>query len=122
MRAIVCLRAIALALLSPLLEKNVLKTVALDLPAVFSMSRLVVLAFAVAMLRHVWREGATGWPDATLAITIVLALPILGAMERVDPAQVVELARTLLGRVGIGEVRRRDLVEPSKFDDHRVDG
>ena len=33
-----------------LLEKNVIKTIALDIPVVFSMSRVIVLAFAVAML------------------------------------------------------------------------
>ena len=42
-----------MALITPLLEKNVLKTASLDVPIVFSMSRVVVLAFAVAMLRQV---------------------------------------------------------------------
>ena len=32
------------------------------------------------------------------------------------------IARMLIGRVGIGDVgRARELVEPSKFDDHRDD-
>ncbi|MDB4878095.1 MAG: hypothetical protein JWM41_4541, partial [Gemmatimonadetes bacterium] len=64
------------------------------------------------------------WPDATLAIAIVLALPILGALERVHPQDVVELAKTLVTRFGVGGVRRMGSVysnEPSKYDDHRND-
>ena len=55
-------RRIAMALITPLLEKNVLKTASLDVPIVFSMSRVVVLAFAVAMLRQVWIAGIAGTP------------------------------------------------------------
>jgi hypothetical protein len=118
-------RAILLATLSPLFEKNVLKTIALDIPVCFSMSRLIVLAFAVATLRTVWRGGVGGWPEATLAITIVLALPLLGALERVDPIAVIDLVRSLIARVGMGDVRRVApalATEPSKYDDHRMDG
>jgi hypothetical protein len=85
-----------LAALTPLLEKNVLKTLPLNLAVVFSMSRVIVLAFAVAVLRQIWRSGISGWPDATLAIAVVLALPLLGALERAKPADVVELAKALL--------------------------
>lgn len=120
------LRTASLAVITPLLEKNVLKTLSLDVPVVFSMSRLVVLAFAVGMLRQVWRAGIAGWPDAMLAIAIVLALPVLGALERVAPEQIVALTRTLVGRIGVGDVRRMGSIykegqEPSKFDDHRDD-
>ena len=115
-----------LALLTPLLEKNVLKTASLDVPMVFSMSRVVVLAFAVAMLRQLWRAGIAGWPDATLAIAIVLALPIVGALERCAPEQVVGLTRTLLNRFGVGAARELASVysasrEPTKYDDHVED-
>ena len=109
-------RTIALAALTPLLEKNVVKTLALDTPVVFSMSRVIVLAFAVGMLHQIWHVGVAGWPEATLSIAIVLALPILGALERVKADQVVDFAKTLVGRFGIGAT------EPSKFDDHRADG
>ena len=117
---------IAMALITPLLEKNVLKTASLDVPIVFSMSRVVVLAFAVAMLRQVWTAGIAGWPDATLAISIVLALPVVGALERCAPEQVVDLTRTLLNRFGVGDARKLGNVyavttQPSKFDDHRED-
>ena len=103
MRYASALRTIALAALTPLLEKNVSKTLALlDVPAVFSMSRVIVLAFAIGMLRQIWRAGVAGWPDATLAIVIVLALPILGALDRAQPDQVIDFAKTLVGRFGIG--------------------
>ena len=121
------LRCIALAAVTPLLEKNVLKTLNMDVPLVFSMSRLVVLAFATGVMRQLWYAGIAGWPDATLAIAVVLALPILGALDRVAPERVVDLATTLLGRVGNGEARRVTNAyagtdrEPSKFDDHRAD-
>lgn len=118
-------RAAALAALTPLLEKNVLKTVGVDIPLVFSMSRLIVLAFAVGMLRQLWQAGIAGWPEATLAIAIVLALPVLGAVEHATPEQVTDLARMLLGRFGVGDPRHvgsvYDRQEPSKYDDHRTD-
>jgi hypothetical protein len=94
------LRIVALAALTPLLEKNVLKTVALDTPVVFSMSRVIVLAFAVGMLKHIWHAGVAGWPDAMLAIAVVLALPILGALERLDSQQVVDFAASLARHLG----------------------
>lgn len=120
------LRVIVLAALTPLLEKNVLKTFALDVPVVFSMSRVIVLAFAAGMLRQLWRAGIAGWPEATLAIAIVLALPLLSALERARPVDVLALARTLVSRFGTGAVRSvgsvyRESREPSKYDDHRDD-
>ena len=112
-------RTAALAALTPLLEKNVTKTFALDVPVVFSMSRLIVLAFAAGMLRQVWSVGIAGWPESTLAIAIVLALPILGALDRATPEQVVEVTKTLVARFGIGDPAGAK--EPSKYDDHRTD-
>ena len=121
------LQCIALAVVTPLLEKNVLKTLHMDVPLVFSMSRLVVLAFATGVMRQLWYAGIAGWPDATLAIAVVLALPILGALDRVAPERVVDVATALVGRVGTGEARRVANAyagadrEPSKYDDHRAD-
>ncbi|MEO6878457.1 MAG: hypothetical protein ABI205_08255 [Gemmatimonadaceae bacterium] len=116
----------ALAIVTPLLEKNVLKTLALDTPVVFSMSRVILLAFACAMLRQIWRAGIAGWPEASLSIAIVLALPVLGALDKVKPTDVLELAKVLIARFGEGGVRRVATVytpdtEPSKYDDHRSD-
>ena len=119
-------RAIGLAIVTPLLEKNVVKTIGFDLPLVFSMSRVIVLGFAIAMLHQIWYAGIAGWPDATLAISIVLALPILAALEHVKPSEAVAFAKTLVNRFGVGEVRAMATVygasaEPSKYDDHRAD-
>jgi hypothetical protein len=109
--------AVLMALITPLLEKNPAKALATPSSAfVFSMSRLIVLAFATAMLRQLWHTGVGGWPDATLAIAIVLALPLLGALDRATPEQVLALGNALIGRFGIGEAR---LCEPSRFDNHR---
>ena len=118
------LRTVALAALTPLLEKNVVKRLAVEAPVVFSMSRLIVLAFAAGILRQIWRAGVAGWPEATLSISIVLAMPILGALERAKPAEVIALAKVLVRRFGIGGVRHVASAfaqEPSKYDDHRVD-
>jgi hypothetical protein len=118
------IRHIALAIITPLLEKNVIKTFALDLPVVFSMSRVILLAFAVAMLHQIWLAGVAGWPEATLSVAIVLGLPILGALERVNPADVLELSKIVIARFGEGAARTEGSVygqEPSKFDDHRKD-
>ena len=99
------LRTMSLAAITPLLEKNAIKVLTTDVPIVFSMSRVVVLAFAVGMMRQLWGVGIAGWPEATLAISIVLALPILGALERATPEQLVDVTRTLIGRLGVGEAR-----------------
>src|SRR5205823_2916987 len=106
------------------LEKNAVKALSVEAPLVFSMSRLILLGFAIAMLRQIWLAGIAGWPDATLSIAVVLALPILGALERVDPAKTLDVARALLARFGAGAARATGSVygtEPSKFDDHRKD-
>jgi len=115
--------AVMMAVITPLLEKNPAKALAASGSAfVFSMSRIIVLAFATAMLRQLWQAGVSGWPDATLSIAIVLALPLLGALDRVSPEQVVALGGALIGRFGIGEVGLsgpNGNREPSRFDNHR---
>jgi len=115
--------AVLMAVITPLLEKNPAKALATVGSAfVFSMSRLIVLAFATAMLRQLWQTGVAGWPDATLCIAIVLALPLLGALDRVSPEQVLALGGALIGRFGIGEARLPSwnyTGEPTRFDNHR---
>jgi membrane-bound metal-dependent hydrolase YbcI (DUF457 family) len=109
------LRRLVLGLVSPLLEKNILKTLVVDAPVVLSMARLVVLGFAVALLHRIWTVGITGWPDAALAIAIVLALPVVDALGRARPTDVLSVLRALVEHLGV------DGSEPSKFDDHRQD-
>ena len=122
--ALGAVRAALLALVTPLLEKNPVKTLAADTALVFSMTRLIWLAFAIACLRQIGAAGVAGWPEATLAIAIVLAPPLLSALERVEPRDVLSFGQVLLGRLGLGEARRLTNVygeQPSPRDDHQVD-
>jgi hypothetical protein len=120
--------AVVLALVTPLLEKNPSKTATFSLcrvPMVLSMARVIVLLFAVAMLRQVERVGVAGWPEATLCIAIVLALPLLNALDRVSAEDTITVAKELFGRFGVGAARSLRSVygtEPVKLDDHREDG
>ena len=118
MKGLFMLRTMFFAALTPLLEKNVVKTIGIDVPFVFSMGRVIILAFGLGMLRYLWKADAIGWPEATLSMAIVLALPVFSALDRVTPERVVDLASTLFTRFGIGNGASR---EPSKFDDHRSD-
>lgn len=123
-RALGAIRHTLLAVLTPLLEKNPVKALAADTTLVFSMTRLIWLAFAIACLRQISAAGVAGWPEATLAIAIVLAPPLLSALERVEPKDVLSFAQVLLGRFGLGEARRLTSVyaeEPSPHDDHHND-
>ena len=119
---------VSVALSSPLLEKGAgltRATDALDLPVVLSMKRLIVLIFAVVVARQVAQAGVTDWPLATLAITTICALPLLAALEKADPADVLALVRTMLAKVTqqAGSVLKAlDAIRPSKYDDHRNDG
>ena len=111
MNALLFLRGVLLAALTPLLEKNIIKRFAVDVPLVFSMGRVIVLAFAAGMLRQIWHAGIGGWPEATLSMAIVLALPVFSALDRVAPERVVELAQSMIARFGIGaaEIRAMDV-------------
>ena len=102
-------RAVLLALVTPLLEKNPSKVMAFSrcyVPMVLSMARVIVLLFAVAMLRRVERVGLAGWPDAALCIAVVLALPLLNALDRVEPDRAIGLMRSLIRRIGDGTEAR----------------
>lgn len=119
-------RAVLLGLLTPLLEKNPSKTKVsrCHVPVVLSMSRVVVLLFAAVMLRQILRAGVAGWPDATLSIAIVLAIPLLSSLERFTPEDALALAKSIISRFGEGATRHIASVyatEPSKHDDHRSD-
>jgi hypothetical protein len=116
-----------LVVTTPLVEKNPAKLLATRAPIVLSMARVVVLCFAAAMLHQVWVAGVAGWPESTLCIAVVLAVPIVSALERVSPADVLDLADMIVNRFGegavrpVGDVYRRPSAEPSKYDDHRSD-
>ena len=63
-RALRFIRHALLALVTPLLEKNPVKALAADTALVFSMTRLIWLAFAIACLRQITAAGIGGWPEA----------------------------------------------------------
>jgi hypothetical protein len=106
-------KTLGTAVLTPVLEKNVVKTLATDSKLVVSMSRIIVLAFAAVLLKEFWHSGIDGWPDASLGIATVLALPLMSALEHANPDEVLALSRVLIARISTRE--------PSKFDDHRTD-
>ena len=108
-------RTIGTSALTPVLEKNVVKTLATNSAFVVSMSRVIVVAFAAVMLKQFWQSGIGGWPDAALGIAIVLALPIMSSLEHANPDEILAVTRLLLAKFGGAGV------EPSKLDDHRSD-
>ena len=118
-------QAIGLALLSPFLEKNPAKALAIDAPFVFSKTSILLALFAAAMLRQIWKAGIAGWPDAIFCVFLVIGIPLCEALTRVSPDKVLELGKVLLGRFGVGGTRQIGSVfdprEPSIHDDHTVD-
>lgn len=119
------LKSIGLVLGTPLAEKNPLKVVTVaDVPVVLSMARLIIVAFAVVLIRYIALNGVVTWPVATLCIADILALPVVSRLEQLPPERAVELMQQVIGRFGVGAVGPMPLAcagEPSKFDDHRAD-
>lgn len=104
--------------LSPVLEKNVVKTITTgNSTLVLSMSRLIAVAFSAVMLRAFWHAGINGWPDAALGIATVLALPVMNTLQQANPDEVLAVTRLLLEKFKIAS----GAVDPSKYDDHRPD-
>lgn len=116
-------RALLFAALSPLAEKNPSRVLAVDAPFVFSISRIIVTVFSYGMYRQMRTAGIAGWPEATLCIALVYAIPILDALSKVSVAEVVEFGRAIVARFGIGAVRVVDALisrEPNaRTDDER---
>lgn len=117
-------RTVGLALLTMIVEKNRFKRLGLNVPVVVSSMRVTIMAFTVVDLHRLWTIPVIGWPDATLAIANVLSLPLVRALERMEPEATVEVGKELLGRFGVGDVGHVVELhdrEPSKYDDHRQD-
>lgn len=93
-------KSVGVAAITPVLEKNIVKTLATNSPLVVSMSRLIAVAFAVVTLRQFWHTGIASWPDAALGIATVLALPVMNSLEHADPDQILAVTRLLLARLG----------------------
>ena len=120
-------RAIGLAMATMFVEKNPFKRLGLNVPVVVSSMRVTLMLFTAADLHRLWTIPVIGWPDAALAIAIVLAHPLVRALERAKPETTVDLMKALFDRFGVGDVARvaarcaRGSREPSKYDDHRHD-
>jgi len=93
-----------MALVSPFLEKNPQKVLAARVPVVFSITRIVIGAFALALFRQMWVAGIAGWPEATLCIALVFANHIASALEKLPAREVVEFGKAIIGRFGEGDV------------------
>lgn len=104
---------VALALVSPVLEKNPQKVFAANAPVVFSVTRLVIAAFAVAMFRQLWTAGVAGWPEATLCLGLIFANHIASALEKLPAADVVAFGRAIVDRFGVGGTRTIGTLYPS---------
>lgn len=103
---------LAMAVLSPFLEKNPQKLLAVRAPVVFSMTRIVICAFSVAMFRQMWAAGIAGWPEATLCLSLVFANHIAAALEKLPAREVIAFGREIVSRFGVGGVRSVGSVYP----------
>ncbi len=122
MRVYKFLRAVVFVLLSPWAEKNSCRALSVDAPYVLSLSRCIVTAFSYGMYQQMVAVGIAGWPEATLCIALVYAIPILNALSQSKASDVLDFGKTLVNRFGVGEVRRVAALtarEPSKHDDER---
>ncbi len=98
-------RAILFALLSCVAEKNPSKVMAVDAPFVFSLSRIIVCIFTYGMYRQMVGAGIAGWPESTLCIALVYAIPILNALGKVEAHEVITFGAAIIQRFGEGAVR-----------------
>lgn len=122
MRTYLFLRALLFALLSPWAEKNPVSVASVDAPYVLSLSRCIVTAFSYGMYQQMKVAAIAGWPEATLCIALVYAIPILNALQQSKAADVLDFGKVLLSRFGVGDVRTVGSLmqrEPSKHDDER---
>jgi hypothetical protein len=115
------IRAIVFVLLSPILEKNASKVLSVDAPVVISMSRCIVAALAWGMFLEIKKAGIVGWPEATFAIGLVYALPILHALDKSKPEDVLAFGRSMLERFGVGETRKIGSIIPADDPETKVD-
>lgn len=98
------MRSAAVFVISPLAEKNPVKMYASEAHVVLSMSRIAVATFLVVDAIRLAHVTAIGWPEATLAIGIVFALPILRALDKVSPHEVLAFGAGIISRFGVGDV------------------
>lgn len=98
------MRSAGAFIISPLAEKNPIKTYSSCAPIVLSMSRIAVATFVVVDAIRLAHAVAIGWPEATLAIGLVFALPVLRALDKVSPHEVLAFGSIMMNRFGVGDV------------------
>jgi hypothetical protein len=113
--------------LSPLIEKRGPGPYDGAGPWMLSMKRVIVVLFAGVCAGQIAATGVVGWPMATLSVAIVVALPLMTALEAMPPHAALELAEHVIARLGVGSTGGTGAApahrapEPSKWDDHRID-
>lgn len=110
---------LAAIVLSPIAEKNPVKALSSLAPIVLSMSRITVLVFTIVDASRLATAEMIGWPEVTLAIALVFALPVLAALNKVSASEVVAFGGKILERFGVGAVAQPPY--PSMDQDERDD-
>jgi hypothetical protein len=96
-------------LLSPWLEKNPMKLLTWLSPIMLSCARITVSVFTYVMARRLLdTKTAIGWPEMIGMIGLVFALPILAALEKVSPQDVIAFGAKIIERFGVGGVAQAD--------------
>ena len=67
-------------------------------------SRITVAVFTAVDASRLATAQTLGWPEVTLAIALVFALPVLAALNKVSPSEVVAFGGKILERFGVGAV------------------
>lgn len=104
-RALRMFTVLALVMLSPLLEKNPQKVLASRAPVVFSITRIVICAFAIGMFRQMLHAGVVSWPEVTLCVALIFSNHIAAALEKLPAADVVAFGRAIVDHLGVGDAR-----------------
>jgi hypothetical protein len=98
-----------------LAEKNQLKADCVDAPFVLSLTRLTIASLVVSLNYRIIHTLNLGWPEGALGISLVLSLPILRALDSATTAQVLDVAKVLLSRFGVGDVSQKNACVPHEW-------
>lgn len=95
--------AILAAVLSPVMEKNPVKLMSAVTPFVFSMSRISVAVFTAVDAYRIAMAQSIGWPEATLALGCMFAIPLLRALDKVSAQEALAFGTEIVKRFGVGD-------------------
>lgn len=98
-------------IVSPISEKNPVKVLSSFAPIMLSGSRITVAVFTYVIARRLLEtKVAIGWPESTMVLGLIFALPLLAALEKMSPADVVAFGTKIVERFGIGDVAQAAFV------------